>query len=1128
MHAGFTRDIVGQDEKTTRPFPLSLSLSLIPNGLLVNQVLAAASSPWTQTDWSGGSGQTSWTDSTKFSSSSTTTTSTAGQVTLSTNAEKLSNTGFESNLTSWNTGSQPDSTSGLQVWLKADSITGLSDDEAVTTWTDSSSVSNNVTQSTADKKPLYKTNIINSQPVVRFDGTNDTLTGAFSSSVSTPYTLFAVATFRSSYTSQEAILDGGGDLNGYLFRSVNNSSAYFNNSNQIGSVAATTNNWNIYSVLVNGASSALRANNGTAATGTLAGTALLGLRLAERGGGVEFGDVDIAEVMVYNSALSTSDRQGLEAYLQGKYGINAGYATLTRDTTTTYSSSSGSAKLVTGANATSFNQYVNVGDTNSYNLSAYAYTSGSAVTSSDVELFYNGSTVSTTYTSVGGGWYQLSGTVTGANASRQYGVQVKASKTVYVDNFSLNNYATSGTVTSSIFDTENLNDGTQWGALTYNAATPSNTSVAVKVRTSNSSSMVGATDFSSCLAISSGTDISSNSCVTDGHRYIQYQLTLANTDFVSTPTFQDISLAYSAYDITGPVLTLDSPSGNDYTNNERPTFRWKEATDAVSSIADYDLIIDNPSLGSGQPSGDFTISDIPVSRTADYETSKYKVVYEGGYISVFTKSSTSWSTDSNSGENDGKLREGKVSWKVKVTDSVGNITESSRTLFVDRTNPRTEWTQINEIATSQAPRNDISTTDKTPTIFGKITDPLAGGDTSLTQDENGPRIASGPKSVEIKIEKKAGLTYILHTTYTINIDKAWYTCGDIEITDNTKQKCDKYLPFEYTPKDSLGLGTYKVTLTGKDKADNSSTTSFNLNVGTFAEISEQFTSGESEPTPEVLQPDEEGNITIPTPVVEPSALDRAGESITQAGRSLIQAIGDFLTTIFTGIGNGIAFVFDSIGSGLAFVWNGIEIAASAVSDGFLAMTHWAGQGLAFVGNAIGNRYTNLANSAPGALKNVLIAIGNGFSATGNVIGATAHSIGQGLDNAATATKSGVASVAFAVGEKTQYVSDRVGLGIIKFTYNFVSEPTTISDVKVEVLSSTSTRVTWLTNHPATGKVNYGLDRTYPFDTQTDKRTTHHEFTLSNLTPDTLYYFEVMSQNKNYVYDANREFRTLPK
>jgi hypothetical protein len=61
----------------------------------------AVSSPWNQTDWSGGSGQTSLTDNTKYSSGSAIDSiTTSGQFSLSKN-EKLTNTGFESNLTGW-------------------------------------------------------------------------------------------------------------------------------------------------------------------------------------------------------------------------------------------------------------------------------------------------------------------------------------------------------------------------------------------------------------------------------------------------------------------------------------------------------------------------------------------------------------------------------------------------------------------------------------------------------------------------------------------------------------------------------------------------------------------------------------------------------------------------------------------------------------------------------------------------------------------------------------------------------------------------------------------------------------------------------------------------------------------
>lgn len=70
----------------------------------------------------------------------------------------------------------PISTVGLNLWLKADSLS-LSDSDAVTTWTDSSGQGNNVSQSNATYRPLYKTNIFNNKPALLFDGTDDALYG---------------------------------------------------------------------------------------------------------------------------------------------------------------------------------------------------------------------------------------------------------------------------------------------------------------------------------------------------------------------------------------------------------------------------------------------------------------------------------------------------------------------------------------------------------------------------------------------------------------------------------------------------------------------------------------------------------------------------------------------------------------------------------------------------------------------------------------------------------------------------------------------------------------------------------------------------------------------------------------
>ena len=101
-------------------------------------------------------------------------------------------------------------------------------------------------------------------------------------------------------------------------------------------------------------------------------------------------------------------------------------------------------------------QSANVGDTSTYTLITYAYTDGSAVTSADLELWYDSAVLSTTYTSAGGGWYQLLGTLTGVAVSKSYGVQIKAGKTVYIDNISLQ----AGIGTTQTFNVINSGTGT--------------------------------------------------------------------------------------------------------------------------------------------------------------------------------------------------------------------------------------------------------------------------------------------------------------------------------------------------------------------------------------------------------------------------------------------------------------------------------------------------------------------------------------------------------------------------------------------------------------------------------------------------------------------------------------------
>ncbi len=68
----------------------------------------------------------------------------------------------------------PPVTDGLILHLDANTINGLSDDDNVEEWLDRSGEENHASQTNAPEQPVYKTNILNGLPVVRFDG-NDIL-----------------------------------------------------------------------------------------------------------------------------------------------------------------------------------------------------------------------------------------------------------------------------------------------------------------------------------------------------------------------------------------------------------------------------------------------------------------------------------------------------------------------------------------------------------------------------------------------------------------------------------------------------------------------------------------------------------------------------------------------------------------------------------------------------------------------------------------------------------------------------------------------------------------------------------------------------------------------------------------
>lgn len=227
----------------------------------------------------------------------------------------------------------PASIPGLLGWYAARLETGLNDGDAVATFTDQSGNGRNATQPTSTKRPLYKTNIINGKPALLFDNVDDCLqTAAIDLTAINGVTLFAVvsgitagALAMIAETSPTAATNSGA-FN--LFRQADNTVAASarggSSSNFITTATVTTGATvisavydlslatNEVTVWLNGTSAGTRPSNNNQAVNF--GNYALNMGSRNNGASLPLNGY-IAELLIYNSALSAANRQLIEAYL---------------------------------------------------------------------------------------------------------------------------------------------------------------------------------------------------------------------------------------------------------------------------------------------------------------------------------------------------------------------------------------------------------------------------------------------------------------------------------------------------------------------------------------------------------------------------------------------------------------------------------------------------------------------------------------------------------------------------------------------------------------------------------------------------------------------------------------------
>lgn len=234
----------------------------------------------------------------------------------------------------------PDSVSGLVQWLDASAL-GLSNNDPVATWTDSSSNGNDATAVLTTNQPTYKASALNGQPAVQFvsagqfDTTNsDYLNTTFSSTVAQPFTIFWVGQMNGNHPTAATDYFFDGTTSGNRVTVATNFSGTdetdFGMYAGVGFSTTFTRSqwqqWHLYTAEFNTTASDLLVDGGTLSSGNAGATSLSALRYGARYNAQHFLDGYLAEVIIYDHSLTPAELNIVGGYLEDKYGLDTTFA----------------------------------------------------------------------------------------------------------------------------------------------------------------------------------------------------------------------------------------------------------------------------------------------------------------------------------------------------------------------------------------------------------------------------------------------------------------------------------------------------------------------------------------------------------------------------------------------------------------------------------------------------------------------------------------------------------------------------------------------------------------------------------------------------------------------------------
>lgn len=224
----------------------------------------------------------------------------------------------------------PTALPNLVLWLNAETI-AQADSTNVAAWADSSSAGNNASQGTAGRQPTYRTSIFNNRPVVRYDGTADTLAnsgfslGASHSIYLVGSTVGAAANYQRALGKELSMYAGRNNTYPAQYASFyGNGAAWNEGAIPTGHGITAEMGTDVLYVLtsVNNAGNAKAYLNGQLTeTRTDAMTAFVsgGYTVGASSALNQFWTKDICEVLIYDAAHSDAERSLVESYLMDRW-----------------------------------------------------------------------------------------------------------------------------------------------------------------------------------------------------------------------------------------------------------------------------------------------------------------------------------------------------------------------------------------------------------------------------------------------------------------------------------------------------------------------------------------------------------------------------------------------------------------------------------------------------------------------------------------------------------------------------------------------------------------------------------------------------------------------------------------